>query len=107
MGLKEDAKIILDKNLESEVQIDVDQINERVIDNVLNSLKTIHVAQGSVFPEIPDIQDKNFTTIEVNTDDGISLPIVCDYNKVTNFVTQYYEQEKIFSYNVDFGYEAE
>lgn len=93
------AKIILDSN-----EIEVDNVYERITDNVLTSLKTIKLDEGEV-PEIPEITDTHFTTLAVKTNAGVTIPIVCEYNKIESFTTQYIEEDNIFSYNLNLGKE--
>lgn len=100
------AKLILDKNLETEKVFEIDNVFERALDNLLNCVKTVHFNEGEEVPVIPVVDTPFFTTVEVEAD-GESIPLICRYNKIVNLNTQYYDVENIYSYNIDLTFEVQ
>ena len=93
--------IILDNGLNTERRIDIDNVDERPIDNRLSANKAWPI--GGTIPTI-DLNPKHFSTIDVYN--GLyPMPIYGTYNTITNFQTSEYEGGDYFNISISFGYE--
>lgn len=99
------AKIILNKDLATEFELDIDSFNEDIAQNILSTTKTYALDPGVQPPVIPTLTSRDITTIQIVSGSSV-LPITGTYNKVFNYNATYHEAGHLYSVHLTIGYEA-
>ena len=100
------AKIILNANTEAEMEVSVDSVVEDSISGILSGNKATIIPANGTFPVIPTLVTKDVSTVSVETDDGINIPLSGSYNKVSNYSSNYYESDRTFAFHISLDYEV-
>jgi len=101
------AKVILDKNLNTEKEFNVLNFSENTLSNVITANYYCIVETTSELPAFPPKGDGKFTTVNLETDTGVNIPVVGTYNTITNYLLTYDEENRVFNFHLALAYEAE
>lgn len=97
--------VILDKNTDKEVRFPADNVYERILYNTFNAIKSYTMEPGQVIPPIPQFYSQEITTVEVQDDNGVVIPLTNTYNRVLAVSSHIDNVKHIINYSMDLGKE--
>lgn len=90
--------VIFDKDTEIERSIPMAFMNEQPMVNKMTCDIAIKVTKSSDIPDLSQFKDHpTFETIDVVSEDGITLPLMGNYSKITSLYANYSDIEKVYS----------
>ena len=94
-------KIVFDRGQQNERSLLFDRINERPGDMVLSGSYDRTVDSPEDFQDISGfVENKEFDTIHVLTDQNTEIPICDGYNYISDLMATYYEKNKSYSLSI-------
>lgn len=98
-------KMTFDRGMATQRVLYVDHIYEYPLSRTLNATYDKEVKSSSDFPDISGFENNpNFTTIELEDETGMQIPVSGSYNFIQDIVLNYYDKNKTVNLTVSLIY---
>ena len=96
--------LFLDKDTEKERSLVIDSFYEAPMKHHLNTSRKIAVESGTVYPDLSRFQlDSEVSSVTIISE-GNEIPLVNEYNKITDISVNFSDTEKTYFVNLALGY---